>query len=1080
MSNKNVFAGTLEDKKHAQERILGLTLLMAAAFVVHVICAAAYSGFPQDMSCFSYWADSVFEQGFSKFYSLEAFVDYPPGYLYVLYVVGALRKLTGLMGVEGASAVLIKMPAMLCDLGIGYVIYKVACRYTKHNYAMLFSALYIFNPAIIINSATWGQVDAVFTLFVVLMIYFVTEKKLPIAYFILAIGILIKPQTLIFTPVLIYGIIDQVFLTEFTWKRMFKELAIGLSAIAVMFLLALPYGLADVISQYVDTLGSYEFVSVNAYNLWSLFGLNWHDQNDVFIVLSYKQWGTFFIVAIVAVSAWFCLRNKESESKYYLTGALIVSSMFMISVRMHERYMYPALALLLIAAAVKRQRGYYIAYGCLSLVHFLNAYHVLFYYDYQNYDFSNPVIYIISGMSVCAFAYWCYVLYTQRNVKRSLTYAEKEEYEIQKKINRGTVNKKKNNNANRNNRTSEKQNNANKEPVLYSGGWKIKPSELVARWNKWDTIIVVAITVIYALIAFYNLGDMKAPETLLKWEVQTEDGTEYSETGAIDNEIILDFGEKVFVSKMYTFLGYYENRKYEVNVSEDGVNWTRLSLGTESSEDPNIDPAWMNICSVFCWNDQGLYSDARYIKLVQKSDLSAIFEMMFYDNEGNVLTPVNTADYPELFDEQDIFDGTKDYMNGTYFDEIYHARTAYEMTRGMYCYENTHPPLGKAIIAIGILIFGMCPFGWRFMGTLIGVLMIPVMYLLGKKLTKQTWLATTFTLLFTFDFMHFAQTRIATIDVYVTFFIMLMYYFMLRYYEMSFNDTPLKKTFVPLALSGLFMGLGCASKWTGVYAGVGLAVIFGMVMLRRYMEYRVALKDPKGNTEGISHKYVIENYSIFTMKTLVFCVLAFVIVPGIIYLCAYIPFSDGTGNGLLSQMFANQSSMFNYHSTLVADHPYESTWFQWPVMTRPILYYNESVADGISSGISSMGNPFVWWVGIGAFLYMIHLAVKKRDRGSMFLIVGYLAQYLPWVLVSRCTFIYHYFPSVPFVVMMIGYGIYRLLEDKPKKLRIVVVVYVVIVIAAFAAFYPVLSGLPTPVSYVQNWLQWLEGWVLLY
>ena len=176
-------------------------------------------------------------------------------------------------------------------------------------------------------------------------------------------------------------------------------------------------------------------------------------------------------------------------------------------------------------------------------------------------------------------------------------------------------------------------------------------------------------------------------------------------------------------------------------------------------------------------------------------------------------------------------------------------------------------PLGKAIMAIGILIFGMCPFGWRFMGTLFGVIMVPVMYLLGKKLTKKTWLSSVITLLFTFDFMHFTQTRIATIDVFVTLFIMLMYFFMLCYYKLSFYDTPVKKTFIPLALSGICMGLGCASKWTGVYAGLGLGVIFAAVMIRRYGEYKTAMKDPKGSTEGIEHQYVIDNYSSLMLKT---------------------------------------------------------------------------------------------------------------------------------------------------------------------------------------------------------------------
>ena len=537
-------------------------------------------------------------------------------------------------------------------------------------------------------------------------------------------------------------------------------------------------------------------------------------------------------------------------------------------------------------------------------------------------------------------------------------------------------------------------------------------------------------------------------------------------------EITVDLGEVKAVNHFFGYPGTYENRKFEVQLSNDGTNWTPINY-QDSEEGAGV----VKFVSVFCWNKISASFDARYVKFVQKDDVAEIMEFKFYDAEGNDIRPVS-ATAPEVIDEQDTFDGIYSFMNSTYFDEIYHGRTAFEMINNMYCYENTHPPLGKAIIAIGILIFGMVPFGWRFMGALFGVFMVPIMYILARKLTGTRWLATLMTLIFTFDFMHFTQTRIATIDVYVTLFIMLQYFFMLCYYKMSFYDTPIKKTYIPLLLSGICMGLGCASKWTGIYAGLGLAVIFFAVMIRRYGEYRTALKRPNGKTEGIEHRFIIDNYSNFTLKTIGFCVIAFVVIPFTIYLCSYIPFSDGTSNNLLGQMIGNQRQMFSYHSALDATHPYESTWYQWPVIKRPILYYLESIDGTLKSGISAMGNPFVWWAGIPAFLYMLYLALAKKDRTSLFIAVGYLAQYLPWMLVSRCTFIYHYFPSVPFVVLMIGYSMYKLTKDRPK-LKGVAIAYTVLVVALFFVFYPVLSGYPTTDAYVTN-LKWLNDWVLLF
>lgn len=1042
-------------ENNRQEQLFGLILLFAGAFILHIIFAALYRGYDTDISCFSWWSDAVFEHGITKFYGLEAFTDYPPGYMYVLWVIGAIKKLFGLTSATTVSIILLKLPAMICDLLIGYVIYLIAKKYTKYQNALLFSALYMFNPSVIINSATWGQVDSVFTLFVLLMCYFVTEKKLTISYFVFAVGILIKPQALIFTPVLIYGIVDQVFLNDFDVKRMFKELGLGLLAIAVLFGLAAPFGLSDVLSQYVDTMGSYEYASVNAYNMWTLFGQNWHSQDEIFLFMSFKQWGTFFIVAIVAASAMFCIRNKESESKYYMTGALIVTAMFMLSVRMHERYMYPALALLLAGAVVKRNKKFLIAYGVLSFVHFLNVYHVLIYYNPETYDFEDKAILFIAFVSVAAFVYFCYVIFRYGSLPRELTYVELEELKAKASVR---------NNGKKSARDSAKGKNINnnKSETQKKKGFDILPSFISSKWIMADFIAMAVITVIYACVAFWRLGDMEAPQT--EWY------------GSQGDELVFDFGETKNIDKAFCYLGYLENRKFDVYTSQDGSQWEQFIVVNEEGGSE------LDIVSVFCWNEQQIEKDVRYIKYSLKSDVASLMEFMFFDSEGNTVTPVNSGDYPALFDEQDIFDGTYSFMNSTYFDEIYHARTAYEMVHGLYCYETTHPPLGKAIMAIGILIFGMCPFGWRFMGTLFGVLMLPVMYLIARKITDKTWLSAVITVLFALDFMHFTQTRIATIDVFVTLFIMLEYYFMLCYYRMSFYDTPLRKTFIPLLLSGVCMGLGAGAKWTGVYAGVGLAVVFFAVLFRRYMEYRRAVSEPKGKTGDIEHKYIVNNFSIFTMKTLCFCIVAFIVVPSVIYLLSYIPYNNPGAremNGsLIERMMDSQNIMFSYHSELDSTHVYSSTWFEWPTIVRPMLYYVETVGDGVSEGISAMGNPLIWWVGIPAFVYLVYLVIKKRDRAAFFLTIGYLSQYLPWVFVTRCTFIYHYFPSVPFVVLMIGYSIYKLLKLNPK-LKPAVFVYVALVAVLFAAFFPVISAYPATLEYAKL-LKWFEKWVLLF
>lgn len=274
------------------------------------------------------------------------------------------------------------------------------------------------------------------------------------------------------------------------------------------------------------------------------------------------------------------------------------------------------------------------------------------------------------------------------------------------------------------------------------------------------------------------------------------------------------------------------------------------------------------------------------------------------------------------------------------------------------------------------------------------------------------------------------------------------------------------------------MGFGVASKWTGAYAGIGLAVIFFASLFRRYREYVYAKEQGSGSTNGIDHQYVVDHFKKNTIKTILFCLIFFVLIPVIIYVLSYIPFRDGTDDNMIIQLLKNQKAMFDYHANLESTHPYSCTWYNWPTMYRPVWYYSRHVTDTVSEGISAFGNPLVWWVGIPAAFYMLYLIWKERDRKAIFLFVAYMAQYLPWCLVSRTTYMYHYFPSVPFITLMIGYAVYRIVNGSAKRRRIAYF-YVGAAILLFLLFYPVLSGYPIEKQWVYDYLKWFDTWVLV-
>jgi len=285
---------------------------------------------------------------------------------------------------------------------------------------------------------------------------------------------------------------------------------------------------------------------------------------------------------------------------------------------------------------------------------------------------------------------------------------------------------------------------------------------------------------------------------------------------------------------------------------------------------------------------------------------------------------------------------------------------------------------------------------------------------------------------------------------------------MYRYCMQSFYDTPIQKTYRSLIACGIFTGLSIACKWQGAYAAVGIAVIFFYLLWIRYQE---ALQQPE------------YHFWKKTVKTCAGCIVFFVLIPALIYAVSYIPYLQANGEDFWG-ILRNQRDMFVYHSdTVVAsEHPYASRWYSWPMMLRPIWYYSKSFADGFAAGISAFGNPAVWWLGIPATVYCVYLALRKKDFRARFLLIAYAANFLPWTAISRTTFIYHYFPSVPFVVLMIAYSFKQL--SFPKK-KLILFVYTGIVIGLFVLFYPVLTGIPVKESFVIHFLRWLPGWVLI-
>lgn len=1016
-------------------------LLFLLALTARILLAAKNTGFGVDISCFSSWSERMADLGPSRFYARDYFSDYPPLYLYVLWLIGLIRRGLSAELFSPVHLVLLKLPSILADLGIGYLLFYTCRRHLGMVSALALSALYLFQPVVLMNSCLWGQIDSVFTFILLLVCIFLEKDQVLPAYLLYGMGVLLKPQMLIFAPLLMVSMLQYVLRPAFSSRRLLKSAGYACLSLVLAVLAASPFGLDKVLPQYTDTLASYPYASVNAYNFWAAAGLNWGSQNTVFCGFRCISWGYLAIALAVIFCMVIGFRFRNIPGRYGLMGAFLIITVFTFSVRMHERYLYPMMGLLLLAfpglAAGQLHGGSpgrhkrlltltpHLRYGFTGLftlmtcLHLYNTGHVLYFYDPQSYSATAPILcFSGAGMTVCALLFYVLLNFLSKN-KEGAYVSETDTAKLP----------------------------------------RFQCPEISAsqrRITKRDILLLCLVTFFYSLFALRDLGDAKAPETV------------YSMSREQSLYFVFPEDHKA------AYLSYYI-------APEHGRSFLfQFSGGQESGGASPCEEYVLK--NVFTWDTLAFPVQSSFILAQLRDSTANLIEFVFLDADGNPVQPLNASSYPELFDEASLYPETFSFRNSMYFDEIYHARTAYEFLHEMRSYENTHPPLGKILISLGVLIFGMNPFGWRIVGTVFGIAMLPVLYLFAKRLTGNTAVSALTCWIFAFDFMHFAQTRLATIDVFIVFFIICMYYFLYRFFTVDYWDREsFGKLCLPLACCGLSMGLGVACKWTGVYAGIGMGILFFAYLALHRKSYLSAKQNPSGKTGTHSNWDILSVFPDRTFKIIVFCLFFFVLLPGLIYLLSYLPFRESDpSTGLFARMLKNQETMYSYHSTLNETHYFASPYYEWPLIIRPIWYYSGVLSPTLREGISSFGNPLVWWAGIPVFFFQLWLYLKKKDKNALFLLTGYLAQYVPWFFVTRITFIYHYFPSVVFVVLMIGYSFRCLIQNLPRKrVLIIMLLYAAAVFGLFLLFYPVLAGQPVEIAFVNKFLRWFKTWVLI-
>lgn len=465
------------------------------------------------------------------------------------------------------------------------------------------------------------------------------------------------------------------------------------------------------------------------------------------------------------------------------------------------------------------------------------------------------------------------------------------------------------------------------------------------------------------------------------------------------------------------------------------------------------------------------------------------------------------------------------------FDEKHYVPQAYDMVRswinpligGIESNPGyglvVHPPLAKQIEALGELVFGYTPLGWRVMAALFGVATVLLIMELTRRIS-HSWIIALFAgIMATADGVLLIASRFGMLDIFQVLFIVaatLAFVLDRQQINRRIHDAYAKGL---LAISGDFgprlgfrwwrfgcgvlLGLALSVKWSGLYYMAFFGVL--TVCLDWWLRHRYGVKKP---FVGMLLRDAIPAFA------------SIVIGAVLVYLWSWRAWfasetsvyrhakADGTiedsmWSSLLPDSWAGffyyHSSVLEFHASLTSSsghsHPWDSKPWSWLVAGRPILYFSstdlECVAGTCRRMIYMFGTPAIWWLTIPVLAWALWAIVVRRDFRYLIPLVTFAAGFLPWVAsYDRQMYFFYATALVPFTIVMLALTL-GLIMNTGKQVtgkwtsyigatgmsvgQMVVIAYLALVVGMFIYFSPILYGYMIPDSWYEN-LMWLPSW----
>ena len=370
--------------------------------------------------------------------------------------------------------------------------------------------------------------------------------------------------------------------------------------------------------------------------------------------------------------------------------------------------------------------------------------------------------------------------------------------------------------------------------------------------------------------------------------------------------------------------------------------------------------------------------------------------------------------------------------NKLMFDEVYYVPSGKDVFDMVRRSNEEHPLFAKWLIGLSTALFGDTPVGWRALSTVAGVATMLSVYFVTLRLFGDIRTAATAALLALLNQMLFIQARIAMLEVFAGAFLFASIALLVWG-----HSRPGQRWLVG---AGICLGFAIGCKWSALPFMALLGI--GVLMAWKQSWFRAG--------------------AVFGSATV------------IAYLATFLPAMFYTTEPIrLDQIIPFQLRMFDLQTRPLAQHTYQSTPWQWPLITRPIWYLYEPVA-GVQRGVLLVGNPAIMWGGLIALAACLWDGLRDRNRPLLILCALYIFSFAILIVIPKKIgfYYYYYFPGL-FLTLLIAATFHHVYRVKERWLP---TGFLVVSFALFAYFYPILSAAPLPDDQAFHRWMWLSTW----